>query len=91
MSFIDREELKRAMKLSSYYEDPKTHNQLIGRERVFAVIDGIPAAKVESAIEGEWWEDQCSICGKRTTDEYAVNYQNTFDYCPWCGARMQED
>nr|DAR40831.1 MAG TPA: zinc-ribbon containing domain protein [Caudoviricetes sp.] len=33
----------------------------------------------------DWWH--CSICGRLVTDVES----HRFDYCPWCGARMDGD
>lgn len=71
-------------------------------ERVFSdgvrtIIAGIPAADVAPVVHGcfvhdgtrfaggvDWWH--CSNCGR-----LASGVETRFDYCPWCGARMDGD
>ena len=72
-------------------------------ERVFSdgvrtIIAGIPAADVAPVVHGHFVHDgprfaggvdlwHCSRCGRLVTDVE----RNRFDYCPWCGARMDGD
>lgn len=59
-------------------------------------IDRIPAADVVPVVHGrfvhdgprfaggvDWWH--CSNCGG-----LASGAETRFDYCPWCGAKMDE-
>ena len=59
-------------------------------------IDRIPAADVVPVVHGrfvhdgprfaggvDWWH--CSNCGG-----LASGVETRFDYCPWCGAKMDE-
>lgn len=71
------------------------------RERVFEAEEAVhrlPAADVAPVVHGhfvhdgprfaggvDWWH--CSRCGRLVTDVE----RNRFDYCPWCGARMDGD
>lgn len=61
-------------------------------------IKALPAADVAPVVHGhfahdgprfaggvDWWH--CSRCGRLVTDVE----RNRFDYCPWCGARMDGD
>jgi hypothetical protein len=61
-------------------------------------IKAFPAAAVAPVVHGhfvhdgprfsggvDWWH--CSRCGRLVTDVE----RNRFDYCPWCGARMDGD
>ena len=40
---------------------------------------------MEGKAEGEWVDNNCSICG------YSVNPWNNTPYCPNCGADMSEE
>lgn len=62
---------------------------------VTQAIDKIPAADVRENKRGKW-EDamqschdsphvKCSVCG-----EYYWRYFNKFNFCPNCGAKMEE-
>lgn len=48
------------------------------------VIDSIPSADVAPVRHGRWEADMggvwCSVCGEYSEGEW--------DYCPYCGARM---
>lgn len=65
-----------------------------GRDNVRDVIRGVPAADVAPVVHGhfvhdgprfaggtDWWH--CSICSNLATGD-----ETRFDYCPWCGAKM---
>lgn len=65
---------------------------------IMALIGIQPAADVAPVVHGhfvhdgprfaggvDWWH--CSICGRLVTDVES----HRFDYCPWCGARMDGD
>lgn len=70
------------------------------RERVLETreaIQKLPAADVAPVVHGhfvhdgprfaggvDWWH--CSSCGR-----LASGVETRFDYCPWCGARMDGD
>ena len=60
-------------------------------------IKAVPAADVAPVVHGrfvhdgprfvggvDWWH--CSSCGR-----LASGVETRFDYCPWCGARMDGD
>lgn len=68
-----------------------------GRENVRDVIRGVPAADVAPVVHGYFVYDEprlaggvdwghCSNCGS-----LAFGAETRFDYCPWCGARMDGD
>ena len=47
-------------------------------------VDAVPVRHgkwIDNGIEGTW--DHCSVCGERAIDLY--------DFCPNCGARMDEE
>ncbi len=41
------------------------------------------------AMIPEWQSAKCSVCGKYHTTPYMYYFTN-YDYCPNCGAKMQE-
>lgn len=68
---------------------------IFGIESVLEYVENLPAADVAPVVHGhfvhdgprfaggvDWWH--CSICGRLVTDVE----RHRFDYCPWCGARM---
>lgn len=65
-----------------------------GRDNVRYVIRGVPTADVAPVVHGRFVHDgqlyvggmdwfHCSICGRLVAGAEA-----RFDYCPWCGAKM---
>lgn len=65
---------------------------------IMALIGIQPTADVAPVVHGhfvhdgprfaggvDWWH--CSRCGRLVTDVE----RNRFDYCPWCGARIDGD
>lgn len=80
-----------------YYEPYpwEVHCALVGVVKlVKEEISKIPAADVEPVVHGhfvhdgsriahgvDWWH--CSNCGR-----LASGVETRFNYCPWCGARM---
>ena len=77
-----------------------THSLIeqIFAEGVYAVIDEFPADDVESVRHGRWescFEDyrqqiegnKCSACGFT----YYGTGVSCFNFCPGCGARMEEN
>ena len=68
-----------------------------GNCRMTEIIADFPAADVAPVVHGrfvhdgtrfakgvDWWH--CSSCGR-----LASGVETRFDYCPWCGARMDGD
>lgn len=67
-------------------------------------IENAPTVDAEPVSRGEWIEREishsfvvgelqsarCSNCKKYHTTLY-MYYFNHFNYCPWCGARMEGD
>lgn len=66
-------------------------------EKMQIVVAGLPTADVAPVVHGhfvhdgprfvggvDWWH--CSNCGK-----LASGVEIRFDYCPWCGAKMDGD
>ena len=68
-----------------------------GRE-VVQILSDIPAADVVPVVHGkwieEWWHGEktrkCSVCNlTQTVNVY--NGEVKFNYCPYCGAKMEEE
>lgn len=74
-----------------YYNTPDIN---LSADKLEASLRRIPAADVAPVVHGhfvhdgprfacgvDWWH--CSNCGR-----LASGVETRFDYCPWCGARM---
>ena len=89
--YIEREAIDAIMKVYVRTAEYKA------RERVFEAKEAVhrlPATDVAPVVHGrfvhdgprfaggvDWWH--CSNCGR-----LASGVETRFDYCPWCGARM---
>lgn len=100
--YIDRNEAIAAL---TEFRDDQTvskyvsvENCMVARgaiERATKVLESLPAADVEPVVHGRWIEQEkytfgvmydCSICGNRILDN-----GHSWNYCPNCGARMDEE
>lgn len=65
--------------------------QLNSREKIFNLIDAQPTIDAVPVKHGKWThykdEHTCSKCGETVTGGWDEDY----DYCPNCGARMDEE
>lgn len=81
--YIDR----KAIKYETWAVGPLCEPLMVVRKRT---IDNIPAADVAPVVHGQWLDDVdymfCSICGVQWN--YCDNDTETFNYCPYCGAKM---
>lgn len=95
--FISRDDAKMAAWtiLEGMGVSAKHNERLV--EEVDAVVDDIPAADVRPVARGKWkldsdpgepWRYVCNICGEKTKD--TVMGKPRANYCPNCGARMEE-
>lgn len=62
------------------------------RNWLFSIINDVPAADVQEIKHGHWeigyFHDRvCSCCTHPSNDLSDYSY----DYCPWCGAKMDGD
>ena len=77
-----------------YYDSPDIN---LSADKLEAALRGIPYADVVPVVHGhfvydgrrfaggvDWWH--CSNCGR-----LASGVETRFDYCPWCGAKMDGD
>lgn len=86
--------------MSKYIDRAALFNSLSGAktvEEIFAAIQAAPAADVQEIRRGRWLPDEwitdresvlrlivkCSICGGQV--------DGLVDYCPYCGATMEEE
>jgi len=58
-------------------------------------LDRVPTADVQEVKHGKWVEDndgvtRCSNCGAKANRNFYVNVQELSDYCPHCGAKMDD-
>ena len=66
-------------------------------------VENIPAVDAVPVVHGAWKPihfeggilsgenaDRCSACGydRLLGDEHGVRYKTTYNFCPYCGARM---
>lgn len=90
--YIDREALLAEFKRLGLGEHSLVER--VFADGVYAVVAGMPSADVAPVVHGyfvhdgprftggvDWWH--CSNCGS-----LASGVELRFDYCPWCGARM---
>jgi len=86
--YINREETKREL---SEWCILLNSPHLLSRDDTMFLLDNIPAADVAPVVHGRWIEYQiphvicCSNCDW-ATDAAEKNFQ----YCPMCGARMDD-
>lgn len=70
---------------------------IFGVESVLEYAQNLPAADVAPVVHGHFVHDgqlyvggldwfHCSSCGR-----LVAGAEERFDYCPWCGARMDGD
>lgn len=66
-------------------------------ERAIKVIESLPAADVEPVRHGRWVSVPhklarvCSVCNRDEPYKFADIDADVYDYCPNCGARMNEE
>ena len=64
---------------------------------VFDTIDNFPTADVAPVRRGEWVSEEtavtCTACGRSYDTDFEIkqNVIRDFDYCPNCGAKMDDD
>ena len=99
--YIEREAAMLLPELPKEYRHYQTDNlddaYEQGWDDALCCLEHIPAADVAPVVHGhfvhdgprfahgvDWWH--CSNCGR-----LASGVETRFDYCPWCGARMDGD
>ena len=87
VEYIEREALKSQI----------AENKLMAREpaakRILAMIDDIPAADVAPVVHGHWIrQDESFTRFKCSNPECGIENCSGFEnYCPNCGAKMDEN
>lgn len=65
------------------------------RKIITDLVNGIPAADAAPVVHGHWIdhkdEHQCSVCKEFTVVDAYVWIQLRYDFCPYCGAKMDGD
>lgn len=57
-----------------------------------AMLSALPAADIPEVRHGKWIENTfCSCCGGFNEDDEGNIIQSSYDYCPYCGARMDKE
>ena len=84
--YIEFEATKQAIdRIRSVYHRARNFNAVSVIDNVFGEIKEIPAADVAPVVHGRWAGTVCTACGESTSFYYDCNY------CPWCGAKMDEE
>lgn len=69
----------------------KSNNEDFDKGVMFVLekLDALPVAEVTPVVHGRWIANRiCSVCRKGLT-EWAA--QNSYYYCPHCGAKMDKE
>ena len=87
--YIDRDEL---LDRITKAEQTSGLNVIIiaGLETAYYMAKDMPSVDIEERKTGHWVDDYeyvCSVCGFECDDPY---YLGSADYCPNCGARMEQ-
>ncbi len=88
--YINAELLKDNLRAACLPVDDKGISGMLGDEKSIAdYIDDEPAADVQEVKHGAWEKENniftCLECGNQFECE---GYTQFFNYCPYCGARM---
>ena len=95
MRLIDADALKRELELT--HEDAEGTIANYCRKVFAGILENAPTVDAEPVVHGEWdYEDlddisTCSVCGKEWILNDKTPRENSFNYCPNCGARMDGD
>lgn len=59
------------------------------------IINTMPLIEAAPVVRGEWIEDDgrvrvCSICGTDWCHKDEMDFEQYFNFCPNCGAKMDE-
>ena len=98
--YIKREAAIERLKKNLYASNPGSFSYLCFQDAINSVQE-IPAADVEPVRHGRWicirkgyGEYECSIChggDSDCSDYYGTHVVTEQDYCPKCGAKMDEE
>lgn len=88
--YIDREALLTHQYNASHSNLPQLAEMVVGVED----IEDAPAADVAPVVHGRWIEDhdylKCAECGVMVKWDFTFFDIGNWNYCPNCGAKMQE-
>lgn len=89
--YIDAEQLKQILKPSEWGTPDE---RWIPEHEIGAMLDYFPSADVVEVRHGRWLQPyhnrqykKCSVC----ESVFSVNLPKNANYCPNCGARMDEE
>ena len=94
--YIKREAAIERLKKNLYASNPGSFSYLCFQDAINSVQE-IPAADVEPVKRGRWDGDTCTSCNLPWNYNMTQNAQDWGyfdpmpDYCPNCGARMDEE
>lgn len=67
------------------------HPELLSKEDAMHCIDNLPAADVAPVRHGRWIKFRKGIDWQCSECNYSTDYNIARNYCPNCGARMDEE
>lgn len=91
MTLIDRDEF-----LHDIYCLFDIENFLsLNKSMITQIVNRQPVTEAESVVHGYWRLNEtgsieCSNCYSQDDRIYGFCNSNDFEYCPWCGAKMDE-
>lgn len=71
-------------------KDSNAHCGAVARLFMIPTVDAVPVVHgrwMPVDHDGSWRVDKCSICNRRM---HYVDYDQPYQYCPNCGAKMDE-
>lgn len=89
--FIEKE--KAFQVLNRYYH----HRSVIQEKALREALDMVPVANVKPVVHGHWERLEgdrrfmCSVCKWNENVPTIMGEPTVWDYCPSCGARMEND
>ena len=94
MRLIDKDELLEKIKGISHYDDFDV--LIVDWEDMIICIDNAPTIDAEPVRHGKWevheafgyMDMTCSVCG--WLYEYDLGLEEEWNFCPHCGAKMDE-
>ena len=97
--YIDAERLKQILKPKEWGTPDE---RWIPEHEIGAMLDYFPAADVQEVRHGRWVIEKkmfpyiypkwsCSECGEETTETTGWGTKPRYNYCPNCGAKMDEE
>ncbi len=103
MAYIDKDLLLKDIGESVVFtiRNAETSPELRGARKIIDRIKNAPATDVVEVKHGEWISKTfkvtgrkfitCSVCNSPIDSTYTHIDENEFDYCPYCGAKMDKE